>query len=169
MWNLSAGCLQNTLLSAIAISICLWLFFILCLSLRERKHSLFHLFQAASLQHLMYSFCFLITSLSSSNYSSGIAISCPCIRMFGVNTGNWISSSIYSSSRFLKCISLSRMPSSSSYLFSFNFPVALHKRGFTSLTMLLKFPPHHGALIRWNFHCTCSITITKIFCILSSL
>ena len=169
MWNLSAGYLQNTLLSVIVISKCFWLFFILCLSLREPRHSLLHVFQAASLQHLMYFFCFLITLLSSSNCSSGIAISCPCIRMFDVNTGDWTSSSIYSSGGFLKCISLSRMPSSSSCLFSFKFQVALHKRGFTSLAMLLKSPPHHGALIRWNFHCTYSLTITKTFCFLSSL
>ena len=55
--------------SPIAISICLWLFFILYLSLREHRYSLFHLFQAASLQRLIYKCCFLLTLPSSSNCS----------------------------------------------------------------------------------------------------
>ena len=90
----------------VAISICLWLFFILCLSLRECGYCLFHLFQAASLRHLLYRCRFLIISLSSSNCSSAIVICCPCIRMFSVYIGNWISSSIYTSD----CLSVSLCP-----------------------------------------------------------
>ena len=75
--------------SIIAIFICLCLFFILSFSLRERKYSLFYLFQATFLKILIYLCRFLITlSSSSSNCFSGIVIRCLCIRMFGVNTGN---------------------------------------------------------------------------------
>ena len=83
---LSSSFINKT--SPVAISICLWLFFILCLSLRERRYSLFHLFQAASLQRLIYRCRFFIILSSSSNCSSGIIIGCPCIRMFGVYAGN---------------------------------------------------------------------------------
>ena len=83
---LLSPCINAT--SSIAIFVCLWLFYILCLSIRERWYSLFHLFQAASLQRLIYRCRFLITLSSSSNCFSGIVIGFPCIRMFGVNTGN---------------------------------------------------------------------------------
>ena len=145
--------------SPIAISLCLWLFFIFCLSLRERRYSLFHLFQAASLQRL-------ITLSSSPNCSSDIVIGCLCIRIFGVNAGNWISSSMYISRRLFKFISRSSMTFSSCFV-NFALPVALYKHCFTSPTILSNCPPHHGVLLRLNFHFTCSVTKTS--CIPSSL
>ena len=133
-------CLSSPLINTtcpIAISICLWLFFILCLSQRERRYSLFHLFQAASLQCLIYRCRFFIILSSSSNCSSGIITGCPCLRMFGVYTRNRISSSTYISGRLFKFISVSSMTSSSSFFVSFAFPVALYKHCFTSPTILL--------------------------------
>ena len=66
--------------SPVAISVCLCLFFIFCHSLRERKCSLFHLFQAASLQRLIYRCRFLLTLSSSSNCFSDIVIGCSCTK-----------------------------------------------------------------------------------------
>ena len=135
-FSLCLSCLFINATSPIAISICFCLFFILCLSLREYRYSLFHLFQAVRLQRLIYRCCFLITSSSSSNCSSGTVIGCPDIRMFGVNTGNWISSSIYISGLLFKFISVSSMTSFNSCFVSFAFPVALYKHGFTSHIIL---------------------------------
>ena len=159
-------CLSSPFINATsptAISICLWLFFILCLSLRERKYSLFRLFQAASLQRLIYRCRFLITlssssSSSSSNCSFVIVIYFPRIRMFGVNTRYWISSSIFISGRLFKLISVPSITSPSSCFVSFALLVALYKHCFTSHTILSNCPPHHGALLRLNFHLTCSVT-----------
>ena len=144
--------------------LCFWLFFILCLSLRERRYSFFHLFQAASLQRLIYRCCSLITSSSSSNCSSGIVIGCPCTRMFGVITRNWISSSTYISGGLFKFIFVPSMTSSSSCFVSFDSPAVLYKHCFTNRH---PWPPHYGALLRLNFLFTCSVT--KNSCILSSL
>ena len=95
-----------------------------------------------------------------------LVIVCPCIRMFGVNTGNW-TSSLYISSRLFKFISVSSMTSCSSCFLSFAFPVPLYKHCFTSPTILSNCPPHYGAQLRLNFHFTCSVT--KNSCIPSSL
>ena len=162
-------CLLSPLIHAtspIAISICLWLFFILCLSLRERKYFLFHQFKAAFLQHLIYRCRFLITLPSLSNCSSGIVIACPCIRMLSVNTGYSMSSSIYISHQLFKFVSVSSMTSCScskvlcSHLLYINIALL-------ALAILSNCLTHHGALLRLNFHFTCSVT--KKSCILSSL
>ena len=139
--------------SPVAISICLWLFFILCLSLRERRYSLFHLLQAASLQRLIYRCHFLITLSSSSNCSSGIVIGCPCIRMFGVSTGNLISSAV-------DFLSLSLCPVW--LLLSLALWVLLSQLLYINIalpspTILSNCPPDHGALVRLNFHFTCFV------------
>ena len=103
-FSLCLSCLFINATSPIAISICFCLFFILCLSLREYRYSLFHLFQAVRLQRLIYRCCFLITSSSSSNCSSGTVIGCPGIRMLlEIEYRHLFTSVVY-------CLSLSLCP-----------------------------------------------------------
>ena len=77
-------CLSSPFINArspIAISICLWLFYIgiLRLSLREHKDSLLHLLQVASLQCLIYRCRFFITFSLSSNHHLLVVLVSECL------------------------------------------------------------------------------------------
>ena len=124
----------------------------LCLSLRDFRYSSLHRFHRTSLYRRRYFTLFLKSASPSSVFSSGASLGWPNIVSHGVKTSSCTSSSTYDRGWSFGAISKSSKTSAGSFHVRLARPIVLCNACFTTPKILLKCPPHQGAMLRWNCH-----------------